>query len=373
MIDSTVLKQVPKLNSELLKELVKYTRADLYSLYISEIVEQEYLSWVREEAQNSYDAVIKAAKSLKKYYEEPSIFGLNLGFSATALIAENEINGILKKVSENWVSFKNKTNATVIPIHSDHGKAVMDAYFSGDKPFSKIKSRSDIPDAFILCSLYEILKSHKKVLFVSSDKKLIRTIQSEAIVCFESLSELFASGPARLDSAFYKSLDDNKKFISLARIYEEEIHRKLAWELELTDLADIVDEEFEDIAIGEYSDMSVSAIEINKKYSEAKNISALSYLVPFEANLKCTIDSRATKDDLILISDQRLKNIDKEVDDNGDFKVSESRFYSVSGNFSVKFDDTDPSNWREQENDKLFKTREIKEISVLLEELKQNA
>lgn len=373
MLDSTILKQVPKLNSELFNELIKYTRANLYSLYISEIVEQEFVSWARDEAQNAYDAVTKATKSLNKYYEEPSIFGLKLDFSATIMIAGNEINGILKKVTENWVSFKEKTNVTVIPILPEHGKIVMDAYFSGGKPFSNVKNRSDIPDAFIFCSLNEILRSNEKVVFVSGDKKFTRAIQCETIICFESLSDLFSSGPVKLDSRFFKSLEGNNKFISLTRIYEDEIHRKLVKELEFSDLSDIFGEEFIEKAIGEYSDMSVNVMEINKKYSEAKSISALSYLVSFEARLKCTIDSYATKDEVILVNVQRLENIDKEVDDDGNFKIAESRFYSVSGHFSVKFDDSDPSSWKEQENDKLFKMREIKEITVALEDIKQNA
>lgn len=108
MLDSTVFKQVPKLNSELFNELVKYTRANLYSLYISEIVEQEFISWVRAEAQNSFDTVTKATKSLNKYYEEPSILGLDFGFNVTVIAAEGQINRILKKVTDNWVSFKEK-------------------------------------------------------------------------------------------------------------------------------------------------------------------------------------------------------------------------------------------------------------------------
>jgi len=65
MLDSTVFKQVPKLNSQLFNELVKCIRANLYSLHISEIVEQEFLSWIKVEAQNSFDTVIKATKSMR--------------------------------------------------------------------------------------------------------------------------------------------------------------------------------------------------------------------------------------------------------------------------------------------------------------------
>lgn len=372
MLDSTIFKQVPKLNSELFIELIKYTRANLYSLYISEIVEQEFVSWVRDEAHSAYDAVKDATRSLNKYYEEPSIFGLKLGFNVTVMSAGSEINGILKKVTENWVSFKEKTNATLVPILPEHGKIVMDAYFSGSKPFSKVKNRVDIPDAFILSSIHEILKSHEKVVFFSGDKKFTKAIQGENILCFESLAELFASGPVKLDSRFFKSLEGNDRFVSLARIYEDEIYRKLVEELESTDFSDVFSEDFTTDSVGKYRDISVSVLEVDKNYSEAKSISEVSYLVLFKAKLKCTIDSFATKEELMLVHEKRLENIDKEVDDDGNFKISESRYYSVSGHFSVKFDDSDPSGWRAQENDGLLKTREIKEITVNLEDIKQD-
>lgn len=373
VLDSTIFKQAPKLQSELFHELIKYTRANLYSLYISEIVEQEFVSWVREEAQNAYDTVTKATRSLNKYYEEPSILGLNFDFQPTVVMAGNEINGILKKVTNNWRLFKERTNATVIPILPEHGKIVMDAYFSGSKPFSSVKNRNDIPDAFILCSLHEILKSNEKVIFVSSDKKFIKSIQCDNIKCFESLSELFVSGPAKLDVNFFNSLDVNDKFLSLTKIYEDEINKKLVEELEYSDIDDILGEHLRGNTIGEYDETSVKVVKLEKKYSEARSISRLSYLVSFDAELKYIIHSSATKDDLILIDDQRLENIEKEVDDNGNFKINESRFYSVSGHFTVKFDDSDPSSWKEQENGKLFKKREIKEITVDLEDITQNA
>ncbi|MDN3523890.1 PIN domain-containing protein [Halomonas sabkhae] len=191
MIDSSVLKQVPKLNSELFNELVKYTRAGLYSLYISEIVEKEFISWVKAEAQGAFDAASKATRSLSKYYDEPEILGLNFEFNVTALAAESQINGILRKVVDNWTQFKQRTNATVLPIEPDDGKRVMDAYFYSETPFSGVKNRNDIPDAFIYCRIKDLLEVNEKVVFVSSDRKFVEQIQGERIICFESLSNLF--------------------------------------------------------------------------------------------------------------------------------------------------------------------------------------
>src|SRR5680860_671642 len=291
MLDSTVLKQVPKLNSELFNELVKYTRANLYSLFISEIVEKEYISWVRLEAQSAFDTVTKATRSLNKYYEEPNILGYGLSFNATIFAAEGQINGILKKVTNNWLAFKERTSTTILPIQPEHGKMVMDAYFNGEKPFGGIKKRFDIPDSFIFCSLNDLLKSNDKVIFVSSDKILCKSICSEKIICFDNLSDLFSEGPARLDSRFFRSLDGNNKFYALVKIYEDEIQRKLVREIEFTDLSDIFGDEPIEVAVGEYSDLSTNVIKIWINFNKAQNISELSYLIPFEAKVKCVIES----------------------------------------------------------------------------------
>ena len=374
MLDSTVFKQVPKLNSWLFKELVKYTRADIYNLYISEIVEQEFISWIKAEAQNAFDTVTKATKSLNKYYEEPSFLCFNLDFNATVFAAENQINGILKKVVENWGAFKEKTNATVIPIRQDHGKLVMDAYFKGEKPFSKIKNRSDIPDAFIYCSLKDLQENNDKVIFVSSDKKFSQIIQNKKLICFENLSDLFSKGPSKLDAQFFNSLDDKNRVFTLVNIFEDEIRRKLVWEIELSLITDDIVQKFIDIVIGEFKDVLISVLYLKIHINEIKNISELSFLVPFAAKVNYFVESIAAKDELTMLNDDRLKNIDKEVDDNGDFRLSERHHNSVIGHFSLNFDETDPSTWKEQKKSNSFlPEHEVTEISVTLEDIQKDA
>lgn len=101
MLDSTLLKQVPKLNSPLFKKLIKLINIGVYKLYLSEVVEREYLTWIQEEAQKAYNNVVKATESLDKYYdEELNILGIS--FNTTARIAQGQINGVLKKVVSNW-------------------------------------------------------------------------------------------------------------------------------------------------------------------------------------------------------------------------------------------------------------------------------
>ncbi len=370
MLDSSTFKQVPRLNSQLFKELVKYTRANIYKIYISEIVEQEFLSWIKIEAQDAFDTVTKATASLKKYHEESNILGFNLGINPTALVAENQINGILKKATDNWIDFKEKTNTTITPILEHHGKLVMDAYFRGDRPFSKIKNRLDIPDAFIYFSMKELLKHSDRIIFISSDKKFSQCIQDEQITCFSSLSDLFSNGPSKLDNFFFNSLDKENRIFTIARIYEDEIHKKLSREIELSDLIENAGREFITFAVGEHSSTSISAENLNINTQKIMNISELSFLIPFSAKIVYSIESVTTKEELSALNNQRLKNIEKEASDNGDYNVSETYNLSVTGHFSLKIEDSDPSSWKEQKKSNYFWSEyEINEISVSLEDV----
>lgn len=375
ILDSSIFRQVPKLNSQLFKEIVRYTRAGIYRLFIPEVIEREYISWIESEAQGSYDKVVKATQSLKKYYEVPKILGMDFSYNTTASIAGNEINGILKKVINNWNDFKVNTGAIVIPIQADHGKLVMDAYFDGGTPFNKIKNRADIPDAFIYFSMKEILKDSEQLVFVTGDKKFSKEIQDKTILCFDSISELFSVGPAKLDGRYFNRLNSNDRGTLLLRMYKEVIDKKLAFEIEMSEVVDIIEKDSIDFVIGKYKDhYSVDVIDLKHIVNDLKNISSTSLLIPFTANIICSINSTASKEELSSIDGQRLENIEKEVDDEGDFHLCEKYQAPVSGHFSVTFEDTDPSTWREQKlSNHFFSEPEIKEIGVILEDLQVSA
>lgn len=373
MLDTTVFKQVPKLDSQLFNELIRYTRADIYTLYISEIVEMEYLTWIQSEAQEAYDTVNKATKSLSKFYEEPSIFNFTGSFNTTAFMAESEINRILKKVVDNWEDFKIKTKATILPIQNDHGRVVMNAYFKGDKPFRKSKHRADIPDAFVYFGLKSILNSKEKVIFVSADAHLCEQIKEENLLCFGNLSELFSKGPEKLDENYFVSLRKENRFFTLVKIFEDEILRKLTREIEFSDLNEEILQDKNVTVVGEYADSSTSILELKLEEISVKSITEHSFLVPFKGAVRCSINSIASKDDVSFLNDQRLKYIEREVTDDGDFKLCEYHEYSVSGHFSLTFDETDPSSWKEHKtSDTFWATSEIKEIILILEDMQRN-
>lgn len=373
MLDSTVLKQVPKLNSQLFKELIKYINIGIFKLYISEIVEKEYLTWIREEAQQAYDNVVKATESLNKYYEEPSMLAVKLSFNMTASIAHNQISQVLKNVVSNWDDFKNTTNISILSIENSHGELVMSSYFSGDVPFKKTKNRSDIPDGFIYYSIVDLLKFSEKVLFISSDKSLVKRISSDQVVCFESLSELFSSDEYRIQDNFFQKLENNDRAIYLFKYFTDEIQRKAIHQIELSDLVYRIEEELEDDVVGEYSDVFSRVETVTFDEKNIKIISNNSYLLPFSANLVHSVNSKAGKDDLSFFSEERIRKLEKEINDEGRFEISESTKNTAQGNLSVTFEDSSPLLWKEKKSDSFFVKSEIEEIIMTLEDIKLKA
>lgn len=370
MLDSTLLKQVPKLNSQLFKELIKLVNIGVYKLYFSEVVEREYLTWIKEEAQKSYDNVVKATESLDKYYEEPNIFGLSL--NATANIAHIQISEVLKKVVSNWEDFKKSTNTVILPIESSHGELVMNSYFSGDIPFKNVKNRSDIPDAFIYHGIKDLLKNNEKILFISRDKNFVKRINSDQVVCFENLSDLFSSEEYRIQDNFFKELEQDDKAVFLFRYFTDDIQRKAIHQIELSDFVQDIGEELENIAIGKYIEVfsTVEVITLDEK--NIKTISKNSYLLPFSANVIHSVKSEANKDEVSLIIEENVRDIEKEVNDEGSFEITESIKNTFQGHLSIIFDSSDPLLWKEKvKGSGFFEEREIEEIIMNLEDIKK--
>ncbi len=368
MLDSTFLKQVPKLNTELFKKLIQLVNIGVYKLYFSEVVEREYLTWIQADAQKAYDNVVKATESLDKYYEEPNVFGLSL--NTTASIAHSQISEVLKKIVSNWEDFKKATNTIILPIDSSHGELVMNSYFSGDIPFNNVKNRSDIPDAFIYQSIKDLLKTKEKILFISKDKKFVKRISSDQIICFDDLSSLFSTEEYGIKDDFFQKLEQDDKAVFLFRYFSDDIQRKAIDQIELSFYIQDIGEELEDIAIGKFIEVfsTVETIMLDEK--NIIKLSENSYLLPFSATVIHSVKSEANKDDLSLINEENTRDIEKEVNDEGVFEITKSIENSFQGHLSVVFDSSDPLLWKEKVKGRgFFKKREIEEIAMSLEDI----
>lgn len=373
MIDSSIFRQIPKLNSPLFQQLIKYIRIGRFNLYISEIVEKEYLTWIQTEAQEAYDTVLKASVSLNKFYDEPGLFGIKLHFNITADVAGNQINEILKKIVANWNNFKSQTDAIVLPVNNEHGKLVMDAYFNGSTPFKSRKSRPDIPDAFIYYSLLDLLNEYEEVVFISQDKAFCTKIKSDRVIVFNNLPELFCCDDYKLSSDYFRELPINKQTEFLFQFYKDEIIKKTGREIELSDLISDLESEYRNNVIGNYKNESSVAEDIQFDYANLKTISSKAYLIPFSSIISYTLSSEASKNDLDYYSKERTEQLaEKTINEDGMYDISEVIKTPVIGNASVMFSETDPLSWEKIESKhSFFKEFEISEITVTIENIEK--
>lgn len=371
VIDTSLYKQVPKLNSELFLELIKYCRMDRFKLYIPSVVELEYLTWIQKEAQDAFDSVAKASESLTKFYEPPRFFDFMTQFDITINTAKSHIDGVLEKVNSNWQRFKKETNAIVLPIRDHHGGMVMDAYFRGSKPFKNLKNRNDIPDAFIYFSLLDLLQQEEEILFVSSDKHFVNRISDPRILIFENLSGVFLKDEYRIDETFFSSLKDDDRWYHLFQYFKEEIVCKSKKQIDLSDLLWDIGNVFCDDVIGNLTETYSTAKAVQFYHINTRTISSHSYLVPFLADIEVTVSSFASPQELAAVAASRRSSLaDKEINEDGKYEIQEVYHSKVNGNLSIRFSETDPLSWKPQVDDtSFFNEKTISEIVVALEDI----
>lgn len=112
-------------------------------------------------------------------------------------IAEEKISYI-----DEWI---NETGSVRQLIEPNDAVEVFERYFSGEIPFSGIKKRDDIPDAFIFQSVKNIrrdVKESEDVITIVNDKFLRKACQEFNIRCYSNLNEFIRSDE-------YKSLYNN--------------------------------------------------------------------------------------------------------------------------------------------------------------------
>jgi len=375
VLDTSIYKQIPKLNSELFLELIKYCRMGRFRLYIPAVVEQEYLTWIHKEAQDAFDGVVKASDSLTKFYEVPELFGIPMRFNITTDIARSHIDGVLEKVSSNWQIFKQETNATVLQIENHHGGQVMDAYFKGSKPFKSLKNRNDIPDAFIYFSLLDMLRNEEEILFLSGDKHFVSRISEQRIHTFESLSDVFSKIEYRINETFFSNLKDGDRAYHLFQYFKEEIVRKSKHQIDLSDLLYNIERVFWNNVnvIGEFRETYSKVEAITFDHSTTRTITSHSYLVPFVADVEITVSSFASPQDLASVEAGRKSNLaNKEINEDGRYDIKEIYHSKVKGNLSMRFSETDPLSWKAHVDDSSFlNEKNISEIVVALEDIER--
>ena len=191
-LDTSALRTA-SLSSGPFEALARLAEAGYVEVFIPEVAVSEFntLPSKKQEAKASLTGTVKTLKKALPSSHHDSITELE----AKILKTFDDFEETAKVNLAKWME---RAQATVIPVGADHGKAVIDKYFTGTPPFKAVKNRNDFPDGFIVEAILEVTGDG---LLVSADDEGVKRALADTpnIEIFDSVADL-------LDSDFFDDL-----------------------------------------------------------------------------------------------------------------------------------------------------------------------
>lgn len=171
-IDTSALPRNPSRTPPEFDGLCELASQQKVKVYVSEIVEQEWVSQHVASFLKTLDASESDLGSILRHAWASDLVDYAGMETTRAWITANR-HDVTQGVAEKCSGVLDRLDPTFIRISDDHAKSAFANYFNGHPPFSSAKARKDIPDAFI----YEALKkcvseSGAAVYAVISDGRL---------------------------------------------------------------------------------------------------------------------------------------------------------------------------------------------------------
>ncbi len=104
----------------------------------------------------------------------------------------------------------------------------MEDYFTGGVPFTGIKSRKDIPDAFIFSSIIDLTREYRHLFFATYDKALAAKVRSlHKIHVIDELSLLFENKMVKAALSLIENQTQLQKARKILLFHRDQIRKKL--------------------------------------------------------------------------------------------------------------------------------------------------
>ncbi|QOW10115.1 hypothetical protein Q73A0000_06955 [Kaistella flava (ex Peng et al. 2021)] len=132
-------------------------------------------------------------------------------------ILENKIEN---SIANQWIDFIKYSKSILHKFDKDESEVVFKDYFSGNKPFSYLKNRNDIPDAFIYQTIKKISET-EKLYIITNDKKFKESIETllENTTVYLCFTDLFEDQIFKKILETYNKLIDNEKKLDFINRY----------------------------------------------------------------------------------------------------------------------------------------------------------
>ncbi|MBN4063796.1 DUF4935 domain-containing protein [Cardiobacterium sp. AH-315-I02] len=186
-MDTNIYRHNPSRDNLHFKAIEKLSMADAICLHIPYVVMREFQTQQREIYSKDLTKAMSGLSSLsRKKLDEDIVNKLKALKNELNTEAEN----ILADAENQIIQWTKKIGANLYPLCMDQTNAALEAYFQGKPPLKSIKIREDIPDSFIVQSVYKINSENNGVHVVAGDKKVRGAFADEdTISTYESLSD----------------------------------------------------------------------------------------------------------------------------------------------------------------------------------------
>lgn len=373
-IDSTEFKAEPCRLSKVFSQLTQLAIGGFVEIHLSKINVDEIESWIDE-------TIKKQESTLLEAITKASNFELSEEHFKTVALTKSINSEWLKKTGEEakqrfraWIK---QTKTTIHNIDPTDGENVMASYFSGSHPFSSIKNRSDIPDAFIWQCLSRLDIALDDFIFVSGDAhlrgKVSENLKNSRV--FPSLKDLFKE--SEIHQLIEKWEKSSKRAYTEAliemiesevEIQHEYICNELSREIE-TNLIGNQFREFKRELMGAITDVRfIDPPEFNIDYIQATETPLV--FMKFESEVEVTISLAIALWDMSQKDYSSIDNIllNDETTSDSHALGEQYVFSRVHGEFLIELPTLDQSSGREEVIDAI-EDSEIRISSIKIERL----
>jgi len=328
-------------------------------LLIPEVILREFTTQDHERAEIAGKRVLK---ELNIYCN--TVYGTNKNpLSKNREDFKSSLIDANRMVKNKIDAFLQETKANILTPNIDDYIETFDRYFKGEKPFSKIKARNDIPDALAFVQIKRI--KDNQLIFISNDERLREAVKNEGVTVFSSLTDFINTDKIKKIIEI-KRLDD-MLFYALPQILENEylislFHEALENELPYKTVIDkkIPGDNNEGTITG------IMGIDPTEFYKEeiTKHGSGL-FTIPFYCEIDAYLEYYIYKADFYSLEDERIGEIS--IDDWNDHYYEAEEEYPLicTGKLGLQFNPNMPS--EEITNADLEKL--VHEVKISLSEL----
>ncbi|WP_281271424.1 PIN domain-containing protein [Leucothrix arctica] len=188
VLDTNIYRNNPARDNLDFKALERLSNADLICLHIPYIVLREFQTQQRDIYNKDLEKSVSGLNNLSRRLLDEDILKKLTSIKEEL---EQESEKILSSAEHQITSWASNIGAKLHPLCLDQASLALEAYFQGKPPLKSVKKREDIPDSFIVQSIFKLHNDHNSIHVVANDRKVREAFtDTKTINTYSSLAEL---------------------------------------------------------------------------------------------------------------------------------------------------------------------------------------